>query len=115
MWDNRGLFAIQGPKAAEVMQRLSPAAELKSVPFGQCFWMTLEGSVRWLSVAFWSFSGAFWPCFCTSLDQESMVFLERNREPQAPNASSPGPVLDCGPSGSAGAATPARTASRPKA
>ncbi|CAK9032608.1 Aminomethyltransferase, partial [Durusdinium trenchii] len=44
MWDNRGLFAIQGPKAAEVLQRLSPSTDLKSVPFGQCFWMTLEGA-----------------------------------------------------------------------
>lgn len=44
MWDNRGLFAIQGPKAAEVLQRLSPSTDLKSVPFGQCLWMTLEGA-----------------------------------------------------------------------
>lgn len=67
MWDNRGLFAIQGPKAAEVLQRLSPSTELKSVPFGQCFWMTLEGAVPWLLEAFRTFSraisGHFSPCF----------------------------------------------------
>ncbi|CAE7367235.1 GDCST [Symbiodinium sp. CCMP2592] len=44
MWDNRGLFAIQGPKAMEVMQRLSPSTDLKAVPFGECFWAKLEGA-----------------------------------------------------------------------
>ncbi|CAJ1444057.1 unnamed protein product [Effrenium voratum] len=43
MWDNRGLFALQGPKAMEVLERIS-STNLKSVPFGQCLWMTLEGA-----------------------------------------------------------------------
>merc|ERR1712232_1107145 len=42
LWDTRGLYAIQGPKAVEVMQRLSNA-DLSKVAFGQSLWLTLEG------------------------------------------------------------------------
>ena len=31
----------------KVLQRLSPSTDLKSVPFGQCLWMTLEGATCW--------------------------------------------------------------------
>lgn len=44
MWDNRGLFALQGPKAVEVLQRLSPSADLKSVAFGESLWLTVDGT-----------------------------------------------------------------------
>mmetsp|Transcript_28532 Transcript_28532/g.51629 ORF Transcript_28532/g.51629 Transcript_28532/m.51629 type:complete len:416 (-) Transcript_28532:43-1290(-) len=43
MWDNRGLFALQGPKAHEVMQRLSPSTDVKSISFGQTIFMELSG------------------------------------------------------------------------
>jgi len=43
LWDTRGLYAIQGPKAAEIMQRLS-GVELSKVPFGQSLWLPLEGA-----------------------------------------------------------------------
>jgi len=37
-WDNRGLFALQGPKAKDVMQRLiGNQLDLATVGFGQCF------------------------------------------------------------------------------
>ena len=37
-WDNRGLFALQGPKAKDVMQRLiGDQLDLATVGFGQCF------------------------------------------------------------------------------
>lgn len=37
-WDNRGLFALQGPKAKNVMQRLiGDQLDLATVGFGQCF------------------------------------------------------------------------------
>eukprot|EP00931_Biecheleriopsis_adriatica_P105393 TRINITY_DN79952_c0_g1_i1.p1 TRINITY_DN79952_c0_g1~~TRINITY_DN79952_c0_g1_i1.p1 ORF type:complete len:449 (+),score=116.35 TRINITY_DN79952_c0_g1_i1:102-1349(+) len=44
LWDNRGLFAFQGPKAAEVVQRLSPSTDIKSVAFGQSLWMPIGGA-----------------------------------------------------------------------
>mmetsp|Transcript_24591 Transcript_24591/g.54782 ORF Transcript_24591/g.54782 Transcript_24591/m.54782 type:complete len:421 (-) Transcript_24591:63-1325(-) len=44
LWDDRGLYALQGPKAMEVLQRLSPSTDLKSVPFGQSLWMPIEGA-----------------------------------------------------------------------
>jgi len=42
MWDNRGLYALQGPKAVEVIARLSNT-DLTKVPFGQSLFLTLEG------------------------------------------------------------------------
>merc|ERR1740127_386623 len=35
MWDDRGLYALQGPKAVEVLQRLCPAVNLSQIAFGQ--------------------------------------------------------------------------------
>merc|ERR1719375_68613 len=43
LWDDRGLFALQGPKAAEVLQRLSPSVDLSKIEFGQSLWVELEG------------------------------------------------------------------------
>ncbi|CAE8696522.1 unnamed protein product, partial [Polarella glacialis] len=43
LWDSRGLFALQGPKAVEVLQRHSPSTDLKSVAFGQSLWMKING------------------------------------------------------------------------
>merc|ERR1712232_1450940 len=43
MWDSRGLYAIQGPRAAGIMQRLS-GADLSKVPFGQTLWLNLFGA-----------------------------------------------------------------------
>jgi len=43
LWDSRGLFALQGPKAVQVLQRLSPSTDLKSVAFGQSLWMPVKG------------------------------------------------------------------------
>lgn len=43
LWDDRGLYAIQGPKAAEVMQRVSKT-DLSKVAFGETLWLTLEGA-----------------------------------------------------------------------
>merc|ERR1719220_223412 len=42
MWDNRGLFALQGPRAVAVVERLS-STDLSKVPFGQSVWLTMEG------------------------------------------------------------------------
>jgi len=42
MWDNRGLYALQGPKAVEVVQRLS-GTDMSKVSFGQSLWVHLEG------------------------------------------------------------------------
>merc|ERR1719387_1920009 len=43
LWDDRGLFALQGPKAVDVLQRMSPSTDLSKVPFGQSLWVELEG------------------------------------------------------------------------
>jgi len=43
MWNDRGLFALQGPKAHEVMQRLSPSTDIKSISFGQTVFMDVSG------------------------------------------------------------------------
>mmetsp|Transcript_2127 Transcript_2127/g.4907 ORF Transcript_2127/g.4907 Transcript_2127/m.4907 type:complete len:432 (+) Transcript_2127:90-1385(+) len=43
LWDDRGLFALQGPKAVEVIQRLSPSVDLSAISFGQLVWLPLEG------------------------------------------------------------------------
>merc|ERR1719511_534535 len=43
LWDSRGLYALQGPKAVDVIKRLSPSIDLSGVSFGQCFWAPLEG------------------------------------------------------------------------
>jgi len=43
MWDNRGLYALQGPKAVEVVQRMSKT-DLSKLSFGESMWLTLEGS-----------------------------------------------------------------------
>eukprot|EP00418_Pyrodinium_bahamense_P055623 CAMPEP_0179187200 /NCGR_PEP_ID=MMETSP0796-20121207/92884_1 /TAXON_ID=73915 /ORGANISM="Pyrodinium bahamense, Strain pbaha01" /LENGTH=424 /DNA_ID=CAMNT_0020891257 /DNA_START=91 /DNA_END=1365 /DNA_ORIENTATION=- len=44
LWDERGLYALQGPKAAEVLQRLAPSVDLSAVSFGQSVWLPLEGA-----------------------------------------------------------------------
>lgn len=44
MWDNRGLFALQGPKAVDVIQRMSPSTNMKAIAFGQALWMNLLGA-----------------------------------------------------------------------
>ncbi len=33
-WDNRGLYALQGPEAAQVLQRLVPSVNLAKMSFG---------------------------------------------------------------------------------
>eukprot|EP00416_Gambierdiscus_australes_P015935 CAMPEP_0171057322 /NCGR_PEP_ID=MMETSP0766_2-20121228/1712_1 /TAXON_ID=439317 /ORGANISM="Gambierdiscus australes, Strain CAWD 149" /LENGTH=426 /DNA_ID=CAMNT_0011512407 /DNA_START=55 /DNA_END=1335 /DNA_ORIENTATION=+ len=43
LWDDRGLFALQGPKAVQVLQRLSPSVNLSEVSFGQSVWLPLQG------------------------------------------------------------------------
>lgn len=43
-WDDRGLFALQGPKAAEVVQRLSPGTSVSTISFGQSVWAPIAGS-----------------------------------------------------------------------
>jgi aminomethyltransferase len=44
LWDNRGLFALQGPKAAEIMQRLCPSVDVKAISFGQTFYVPMDGA-----------------------------------------------------------------------
>merc|ERR1712151_894948 len=44
MWDNRGLYALQGPKAVDVLQRMSPSTDFKKFSFGESMWLTLCGS-----------------------------------------------------------------------
>merc|ERR1719223_1075543 len=44
LWDHRGLFALQGPKSMDVLQRMSPSTDLSKVAFGELLWMTLEGA-----------------------------------------------------------------------
>jgi len=36
-WDNRGLYALQGPKAQAVLQKFIPSVDLKTVAFGVSF------------------------------------------------------------------------------
>merc|ERR1712151_1269333 len=43
LWDERGLFALQGPKAVGVIERLSSTSMTK-VSFGESVWLTLEGT-----------------------------------------------------------------------
>lgn len=43
MWNDRGLFALQGPKAVQVLQRLVPDTDLSKVAFGQSLWLNLLG------------------------------------------------------------------------
>merc|ERR1719271_365472 len=43
LWDSRGLYAIQGPKAAEVVQRLS-GVNLTKVAFGESVWLPIAGA-----------------------------------------------------------------------
>jgi len=49
MWDDRGLYALQGPKAKDVLGRLCPSEDLKSMPFGESRWMTLLGAECFIS------------------------------------------------------------------
>merc|ERR1719356_625262 len=44
MWDNRGLYALQGPKAAEVLQRLSPSVDLSKIGFAGMVWTDILGA-----------------------------------------------------------------------
>jgi len=41
-WDNRGLYALQGPKAMEVVGRLS-GHDFSKVAFGESVWVKMEG------------------------------------------------------------------------
>jgi len=41
--DNHGVFAVQGPKANDVMSRLCPSVDLDAVPFLHMFWTQIEG------------------------------------------------------------------------
>jgi aminomethyltransferase len=43
LWDDRGLYALQGPKAVDVVQRLS-GTDLSKMAFGDSLWLTLEGA-----------------------------------------------------------------------
>jgi aminomethyltransferase len=43
LWDDRGLFALQGPQAVQVVQRLS-GTDLSKMAFGDSLWLTLEGA-----------------------------------------------------------------------
>lgn len=49
MWDDRGLYALQGPKAAEVLGRLCPSEDFKTMGFGESRWMTLLGAECFVS------------------------------------------------------------------
>jgi len=42
LWDSRGLYALQGPKAVSVIERLS-STDLSKLPFGTSTWLKLEG------------------------------------------------------------------------
>merc|ERR1719330_404254 len=42
LWDDRGLYALQGPKAVGVVERLAKA-HLSKLSFGESIWLTLEG------------------------------------------------------------------------
>jgi len=42
LWDSRGLYALQGPKAVSVVERLS-STDLSKVSFGESIWLTMEG------------------------------------------------------------------------
>jgi len=43
LWDTRGLYALQGPKAVEVMQRLCRTTDLSKFAFGESRFLTLDG------------------------------------------------------------------------
>uniref|UniRef100_A0A7S0HWT1 Aminomethyltransferase n=1 Tax=Hanusia phi TaxID=3032 RepID=A0A7S0HWT1_9CRYP len=42
-WDNRGLYALQGPEAVKVMQRLIPVYDFKYMNFGDAENLVLDG------------------------------------------------------------------------
>lgn len=44
LWDERGLYALQGPQAVSVMQRLAPTVEFPKMSFGESQWMNLLGA-----------------------------------------------------------------------
>merc|ERR1711860_423636 len=44
LWDERGLFALQGPKAVNVIKRMAPSVDFAKVRFGQSLWVTLQGA-----------------------------------------------------------------------
>lgn len=44
LWDGRGLYALQGPKAKDIIQRLCPELDVKSIPFGQTFYTKMQGA-----------------------------------------------------------------------
>merc|ERR1719326_1292680 len=43
LWDSRGLYALQGPKAVAVVERLGNT-DLSKVSFGESVWVSLEGA-----------------------------------------------------------------------
>jgi aminomethyltransferase len=44
LWDERGLYALQGPKAVDVLQRMAPSVDLSKVSFGELLWVSLKGT-----------------------------------------------------------------------
>mmetsp|Transcript_34990 Transcript_34990/g.63910 ORF Transcript_34990/g.63910 Transcript_34990/m.63910 type:complete len:412 (+) Transcript_34990:66-1301(+) len=44
MWDNRGLFALQGPKAVDVLQRMNSSTDFSKIVFGESAWIELAGA-----------------------------------------------------------------------
>lgn len=42
LWDTCGLYALQGPKAVQVLERLS-GANLATISFGESLWLSLQG------------------------------------------------------------------------
>lgn len=49
MWDDRGLYALQGPKAVNVLQKLSPSTDFSKVSFGDSLEATLLGHECWVT------------------------------------------------------------------
>lgn len=43
LWDDRGLYALQGPKAKDVVSRLCPSVDVGAVSFGEMFWAPIAG------------------------------------------------------------------------
>jgi len=44
LWDERGLFALQGPKAAAILQKLIPSIDVSKINFGDSFEANVEGA-----------------------------------------------------------------------
>lgn len=44
LWDERGLYALQGPKAASVLSRFAPTLDLTKMNFGETEFVNIEGA-----------------------------------------------------------------------